>query len=457
MANIDSKEKIPPHDAEIERSALGALLSDSDGGDAAAIAGQYLHSGDFYSFANNRIFEAIQALSQKNVRPDIQTVVQELRQLGKLDEAGGPDYIASLTDIIPSGANIEYYAKTVQNYSLRRSLLRLAGEIGAKVFDESLESDDLLEDVQRKIFELCDKRQAFDYKTVGEVLNDTIVKIEKVQKEKKKYTGVPSGFDQLDWYTSGFQPSEFIVIGARPSMGKTALALTMAANIAIKNKTPAAFFTLEMSDQALVQRLISSEAMIDSNNLRTGYLSIKDMQRILVASGKIFDAPLYLVDMPSMKLLDLRTQARRLRAKQNVEIIFIDYLGLIGSDNNNIPRYEQISEISRSLKSLARELNIPIVVLSQLTREAEKEKPNLSNLRDSGSVEQDADVVMLLHRERVNAKDKKEEVNTDPDGGLPTDLIIAKQRNGPVGLVKLMLKGKYNKFSAIASEYGDKK
>jgi replicative DNA helicase len=456
MASAGPKDKIPPHDPEVEKAALGALLSDGDGGNAVTTVRQYLRSGDFYSFANNRIFEAVLSLFDKGLRPDIQTVVQELRQLGKLDEAGGPDYVASLTDVVPSSANIEYYAQTVQSYSLRRALLRVAGEIGAKVFDESLESRLILEEIQQKIFDLSDNRQALSFRIVGEVLKETIDRIDRVYKTKKQYTGVPSGFDQLDRYTSGFQPSEFIVIGARPSMGKTALALTMAANIAINAKTPTAFFTLEMSDQALVQRLISSEAMIDSNNLRTGFLTLKDMQHILDASGKIYEAPLFLVDMPSMKLLDLRAQARRLVSQEHVEIIFIDYLGLISSENNAIPRFEQISEISRSLKSLARELNIPIVVLSQLTREAEKERPNLSNLRDSGSVEQDADVVMLLHRDRAG-KDKKPEENPDPDGGLPTDLIIAKQRNGPVGLVKLMLIGKYNKFTPLAADHGVKK
>ncbi|MDR1898468.1 MAG: replicative DNA helicase [Treponema sp.] len=441
MAAADPKNRMPPHNDEAERALLSGLLVDSD---AVGEVLQYLRPRDFYSNANGRIYEAILSLDGRGLKPDLMATSQELKQSGRLEEAGGTAYVASLTTVVSSSANIEFYAKTVQGYSLRRALLRVAGEINAKAFDESMESRLILEEIQQRIFELGENRQAASAKSIGEILPRAVEVIDRVYNSKNEYTGIPSGFDELDKLTTGFQNSEFIVIGARPSIGKTALALSMAANISIRSHIPAGFFTLEMSEMALTHRLISSEAMIESNALRTGFIKTSDFHRILDAAGNMYGAPLYIIDMPNMKLLDLRSQARKLRAQQKVEIIFVDYLGLISSENNLIPRYEQISEISRSLKSLARELNIPIVVLCQLTREAEKEHPNLANLRDSGSIEQDADMVMFLHRERVKKKD--DEKPQKEGEGLHTDLIIAKQRNGPVGTVKLAMLSKFAKF-----------
>jgi len=446
-------DKTPPHDDELERAAIGSLLQDADA--VAAVIQQRLSAGDFYTRANQRIYEAILSLDSKGLRADIQTVVQELKQLGKLDEAGGAAYVSSLTTVIPSSANIDYYADSVRSYSLRRSLLRVASEVAAKVYDESKDSRELLEEIQQRIFELSDDRKAFSFRRIGEVLQETIDRIEKVMKSKNPITGVSTGFKMLDQLTSGFQPSDFIVIGARPSVGKTALALNMAAEIAFRNKLPIAFFSLEMSDIALTHRLISSEAKVEGNNLRSGFLSTSDYSNIVSVMGNMYEAPFYIIDMPNMKLLDLRAQARKLRAQQEVQAIFIDYLGLIGHENGSIPRYEQISEISRSLKSLARELCIPVVVLCQLNREAQWEVPNLANLRDSGSIEQDADLVLFLHREsgKKNKKNEEEE-KPQPVDTIPTDLIIAKQRNGPVGTVKLMLKTRYARFMPVTSESG---
>jgi replicative DNA helicase len=446
------RDKTPPHDDELERAALGSLLQDAEA--VSAVIQQHLRPLDFYSRANQRIYEAVLSLDGKGLRADIQTVVQELKQLGKLDEAGGAAYVASLTSVIPSSANIDYYAQSVQNYSLRRSLLRVASSIGVSVYDESKDSREVLEEVQQNIFELSDNRQAFTSRKISEVLLKTIDIIDSVYKSKKQITGVPTGFEKLDQLTSGFQPEEFIIIGARPSVGKTALALNMASHIAFHDKIPAAFFSLEMSDIALTQRLISSEAMVQANNLRSGFLSASDFNKIKRAAGIMYEAPFYIVDMPNMKLLDLRAQARKLRSQQHIEIIFVDYLGLIGHENSMLPRYEQISEISRSLKSLARELKIPVVVLCQLNRDAQWEVPTLANLRDSGSIEQDADLVLFLHREQAkkNKKDKDEEENPANADQINTDLIVAKQRNGPVGTVKLALHSKFAKFSPISGK-----
>jgi replicative DNA helicase len=440
------RDRTPPHDDELERAALGSMLFDAPATDAAIQ--NHLQAGDFYSRAHQRIFEAILSLDSKGLRSDIQTVIQELKQNGKLDEAGGAAYVSSLTSVIPSSANIEYYVQSILDHSLRRALLRVAGEIGVASYDETRESPEILEEVEQSIFELRDNRQAFSYSKINEVLLKTIEKIDEAYKTKKTITGIPTGFEKLDEMTAGFQESDFVIIGARPSIGKTALALNMAAHIAFKHHKPTAFFSLEMSDVALTQRLISSEARVDGKNLRSGYLSSDDFRRIINVSGKINDTPFYIVDMPNMKLLDLRSQARKLRAQEKVEIIFVDYLGLIGHENNSLPRHEQISEISRSLKSLARELKIPVVVLCQLNREMERtgqgQPPTLANLRDSGSIEQDADLVLFLHKRFKPKKDGEDEPSSLE--GYPTELIIAKQRNGPVGVIDLVLQSRYALF-----------
>jgi len=448
-------DRTPPHDDELERAALGSMLFDAEATYAAIQ--NHLRAGDFYSRAHQRIYEAILGLDEKGVRADIQTVIQELKRCEKLDEAGGAAYVSGLTSVIPSSANIEYYLESILDHSLRRALLRVASGMGMKAYDVSRGSPEILEEVEQNIFELRDNRQAFSYNNIAEVLERTIDKIEDARKNKKALTGIPSGFDRLDEMTSGFQPSDFIIIGARPSIGKTALALNMAAHIAFRHSIPTAFFSLEMSDIALVQRLISSEARVDGKSLRSGTLSSENFRDILNVSGKMNEAPFYIVDMPNMKLLDLRSQARKLRAQEKVEIIFIDYLGLIGHENNSLPRHEQISEISRSLKSLARELKIPVVVLCQLNREMERigqgQSPTLANLRDSGSIEQDADLVLFLHK-RPPAKSKKGEPEEpkNPGEGYPTELIIAKQRNGPIGIIELVLQSKYALFAPLEKQ-----
>ena len=446
------RDKTPPHDDELEQAALGSLLSDNEA--VSSAIQHHLTPDDFYSRANNRIYDAIMALDTRGLRPDIQTVVQELKQMGKLDEAGGASYVSSLTTVIPSSANIDYYAQMVKNYSLKRSLLGVASRIGVNAYDESKEANELLEEVQQNIFELSDSRQVFTSRKIGDVLKDAIDIIENVMKSKNPITGISTGFDKLDQMTSGFQRDEFIIIGARPSVGKTALALNMASNIAFHQKKPTAFFSLEMSEIALVHRLISSEAMVHAQNLRSGFLSSGDFKKIVDSMGIIFEAPFYIVDIPNMNLLNLRSQARKLRSQQQVEIIFIDYLGLIGHEIKGLPRFEQISEISRSLKSLARELHIPIVVLCQLNRDAQWETPTLANLRDSGSIEQDADLVLFLNipQPKKNKNNKEDEKPAGPVDNIPTDLIVAKQRNGPTGVVKLELVAKYAKFAPLAKD-----
>ncbi len=439
MSLSSLKDKVPPHNLEAEQATLGALLLDAE---AVGTVIRYLRPDNFYSLQNQKIFQAIIGLFNKGQRTDLITLSEELRQSGLLDAAGGPAYVAALTDTVPTSANVEYYAKIVLEHSVRRSLLTISHKIIASAHDESTESRAVLEDAQKSIFELTDANQSATFKTPKEIIPRAIEAIERLYHTRDSFTGVPSGLIELDQMTSGFQKSELIIIGARPSVGKTALAMTMAAHTAVKEKIPTAFFSLEMSDMQLMQRLISQESRIPSEKIRTGLLKMSDFQSIQDAAGYIYDSPLYIVDMPNMKLLDLRAMARRLRAQFEVQIIFIDYLTLITSENSLIPRHEQIAEISRSLKSLARELDIPVVALSQVRRDAEGKKPTLADLRESGSIEQDADVVMFLHRERVsNVKE-----GADHEQAIDTELIVAKQRNGPIGDIEILFLPRYTKF-----------
>ena len=298
------RPKVPPHNGEAELASLGAMLLDED---AITTVIQYLRPDDFYSNANRRVYGAILNLFNRGLKADIITVTEELRKAGELDISGGPSYVASLTNVVPSSANVDYYARIVHDCSLRRSLIRVAGEINAKSFDESLESRILLEETQQKIFDLSTDRNTLSFKSARDIIPRAIETIEKLYHNKDAYTGVPTGFDDLDSMTSGFQPAELVIIGARPSVGKTALALTMAANMSLRERDggrriPTAFFTLEMSDMALMQRLISSEANIESNKIRSGLLKPGDFHSLMEAAGRIYEAPLYIVDLPNMRL-----------------------------------------------------------------------------------------------------------------------------------------------------------
>jgi replicative DNA helicase len=440
--------RIPPHNDDAERAVIGAMLIDES---AVLTARQYLTGEDFYSPAHKRIYDAILDLVNGGHKADLLTIKGELEKSGKLDEAGGIDYIASLTHVVPSSANVDYYAQDVRGCSLRRGLIQAAGIAGSRAYDETADPKNLLEEIQQKLFTLSDTRRVFSYKKAGETIGVTFKYLEKVYNSKAMYTGIPSGFDDLDRITSGFQPAELIVIGARPGMGKTAIALTMASYISLRKHIPAAFFSLEMSDQSLMLRLISAEAQIDSHKLRTGFFESSEYPKIFDAADLINRAPLYVVDMPHMTNLDITAMARMLKTQEKVEIIFIDYIGLIASDNHYIPRHEQIAETSRSLKGLARDLDIPVVALSQLRREAEKEKPSLADIRDSGAIEQDADIVLFINRDRELDKTMEEQAQ---ERGQKVQLVVAKNRNGPVGSIDLTFLKHFTKFAPFAKDGG---
>ncbi len=432
MSTGNLRDAIPSHNEEAEIATLGAVLIDAE---ALPSIIPLLRPEDFYRGAHQRIYEAVLALFDRGQSIDLITLSDELRARGTLELCGGGAYVSRLTSAVPTSANVEYYARIVQAGSIRRTLARVSQEIISRAHDESSEISVILEDAERRIFEISDRNQTGTYSPAKEIVKQTFDAIERHYHSKTEYTGIPCGFKDLDQLTMGFQSSEFIVIGARPSVGKTAFALTIAANMAIRQKIPVGFFSLEMSAMAIMQRLLSMEARLDSQRMRTGMLSPADFSRITEACGRLYEAPLYISDSPDLKLLDLRAQARRMKSKQDVKIIFVDYITLIGSENRDLPRHEQIAEISRSLKALARELGLPVIALSQVRRETEGKRPTLADLRESGSIEQDADVVIFIHSE-----DLKAEVR---------EISVAKQRNGPVGDIQLSFLSRYTKFEPL--------
>ena len=443
MSTASLKDRIPPHNIEAEQATLGAILLDWD---AVGSVITHLRAESFYSLQHQTIFKAILSLYNKGQRGDILTLTEELRQTGKLDAAGGVAYVASLPDHVPTSSNVEYYAQLVKDDFNRRELIKISSSAISEAHDDTKPSRTTLEDTQNKLFALAESDQSQRLLSMWELVPDTFSIIEKHLHNQETYTGVPSGFSGLDKMTSGFQNSEMIIIGARPSMGKTALALSMIHHIAIQKNIPTGIFSLEMSYTQIGQRLISQIARMSGSRIRSGMMTQAEFQRLQDAAGVLYDAPLCIADTPNMKMLDLRAMARKMKQQYQVKIIFIDYIGLITSENysSNTPRHEQVSEISRSLKSRARELDIPIVALCQVSRDSEGKEPTLANLRDSGSIEQDADVVMFIHRER-KATDNNDEA-------IEAKILLAKQRNGPIGNVDLIFLPSYAKFENRAED-----
>ena len=443
MSTASLKDRIPPHNIEAEQATLGAILLDWD---AVGSVITHLRAESFYSLQHQTIFKAILSLYNKGQRGDILTLTEELRQTGKLDAAGGVAYVASLPDHVPTSSNVEYYAQLVKDDFNRRELIKISSSAISEAHDDTKPSRTTLEDTQNKLFALAESNQSQRLLSMWELVPDTFSIIEKHLHNQETYTGVPSGFSGLDKMTSGFQNSEMIIIGARPSMGKTALALSMIHHIAIQKNIPTGIFSLEMSYTQIGQRLISQIARMSGSRIRSGMMTQAEFQRQQYAGGVLYVGPLCSAVTRNMKMFDLRAMARKMKQQYQVKIIFIDYIGLITSDNysSNTPRHEQVSEISRSLKSLARELDIPIVALCQVSRDSEGKEPTLANLRDSGSIEQDADVVMFIHRER-KATDNNDEA-------IEAKILLAKQRNGPIGNVDLIFLPSYAKFENRAED-----
>jgi len=440
------KDSVPPYNEEAEMATLGALLLNFSI-DLLEEVQRFVCAEDFFKEAHQLVFKAIIRLKDRGEGVDLLTLTAELRALGSIERAGGLSYVTSLTERVPSTANVVYYAKLVQDASIRRSLLNISYQLVADAHNESLETRLVIEEAEKSIFDLNDNQSRGELKPAPEVIKKTVSTIEDRYRSKRNYTGIASGFEELDKLTCGFQNSEMIIIGSRPSIGKTAFALSMATNIAIRKKIPCGFFTLEMSAISLMLRILSAECRINSNSLRTGLLEPTDLDRIVGdAAGRIYDAPLIFQDTPNIPLLDLRSLARRMVSKHGVRIVFIDYIGLVSPENTKQERHEQISQISRSLKALARELDIPIVVLSQVGRQSEGKTPSLADLRESGALEQDADVVIFLHRKRSFEEDEDEDESSPI---IKTDLIVAKQRNGPTDVVRLAFIPRFARFENL--------
>ena len=430
-------DKIPPQNIEAEQAVLGALLLDWS---ALANVVSILRPDRFYSLQNQVIYDAMLKLYNQNITGDSVSLANQLTRDGNLEKAGGTSYIAALTDTVPSAANIESYAEIVLDRAARRDLIKATTEIRATSYDLQTEAQNLLDQAEQKIFALSERNET---STIYDAKAMMVKEIELIQarcNSKNQFTGIPSGFAKLDTYTSGFQDSELIIIGARPSLGKPALALSMIQNIACEKRIPCGFFSLEMPYESIGMRLLAQEARVPMQKIRSGMLRVEAIKKVQDAAGRWFEAPLYVVDTPNMRLLELRAMARRMVTNQNVKIIFIDYIGLITTEDNKKEQWEQVSEISKSLKALARELQIPIVALCQVARSAEGEEPNLAQLRGSGSIEQDADVVMFLHRDRL-----KNEVEAQEG-----KIILAKQRNGATGDIPIMFIPAYSKFETKA-------
>ena len=434
-----------PHNLEAEKSVLGAVLIDNERFNHAA---ELIDAKDFFRDAHRRIFEKMIVLSERGDAIDFITLKEELGRSGDLDEVGGPAYIASLTDGVPRSANVEYYARIVKEKSTLRNLIHSANKILSEAYEAEQEPDLLLDEAERAIFAIAEDRIRAGFVPLRDLVQSSFTTIEKLQQTKGAVTGVPSGFADLDEITTGFQPGDLVVVAARPSMGKTSLVLNMTQYVGTSTDMTVGFFSLEMSKEQLFMRMLTSEARIDAHRFRTGHLSEKDYGKLSHALGTLAEARVFIDDSASIGVLEMRAKARRLKAEHGLNLLVIDYLQLMQGRGRFESRQQEVSAISRSLKGLAKELNIPIIALSQLSRAPEgrtDHRPQLSDLRESGAIEQDADLVFFIYRPEVY---DKEEARPE-DQGI-AEIIIGKQRNGPIGTVKLSFLNQYTRFESLA-------
>ena len=442
------EQRIPPQNVEAEQAVLGAMMLEHN---AVVAAMEKLRPGDFYREVHRTIFEAMEHLHHDNKEVDVITLPEELRRMKKLDDVGGLEYILSLPNLVATAANIEYHANIVAEKALARNIITTCTELTSEAYDGEKEPEDLLDDAERRILQISESKRRGDFAPVGVVVEETLDKITKLYENKAGITGLPTGFRDLDRLTSGLQPSDLILVAARPSMGKTAFTLNIAQNVGVKQHKTVAFFSLEMSQEQLVQRLLCQNAHIDSQKLRTGQLNSDDeWTKLTDACDKLYQAPIYIDDTPGISVTEMRSKARRLKAEHGLDLIIVDYLQLMQGRNSE-SRQQEISEISRSLKALARELKVPLIALSQLSRSVESrqdKRPMLSDLRESGALEQDADIVSFLYREDYYDKETENQ--------HITEIILAKHRNGPVGSVKLYFKGEYTLFLNLDTTHEDR-
>ena len=442
---VATAERSLPHNLEAERSVLGAILVHND---AFNLAAQIIDSRDFYRDAHRRIFDRMVALSERHDAIDFVTLKEELARAGELDEVGGPAYVAALADGVPRATNVEYYARIVKEKSTLRNLIDAANRILSNAYEAEQESDLILDEAESAIFAVADDRLKAGFVAMRDLVKDSFPKIEQLFEQKRLITGVPTGFLDVDEMTRGLQAGDLVIIAARPSMGKTSLVLNIAQHVASLGDRVVGFFSLEMSKESLFLRLLTSEAQIDGHRLMSGAIGGNDYHRISHALEKLNAMKLYIDDTANIGVLEMRAKSRRLQAEHGLHLLVIDYIQLMSARGRFENRTLELASISRSLKGLAKELNVPIVVLSQLSRAPESRsdhRPQLSDLRESGALEQDADVVVLIYRDDVYNRDPN-----SADAGT-AELILAKQRNGPTGVVRLAFLREQTRFANLAA------
>lgn len=434
--------RIPPHDIEAEQAIIGSMLTDKD---AVIAAIEILREQDFYREDNRIIYSAILNLYNRSEPIDIITLKAELKSMGKLEAVGGLEYIVQLPDRVPTTSNVEQYIKIVEEKSMLRALIKTADELITLGYDPTQEVEQVIDTAEKKIFEVMQKKNQKGYSSMKDILIDTFTQLEQLYNQKEMITGVPTGFADLDYRTSGLHNSDLILVAARPAMGKSAFALNIATHAAVRGKVPVAIFSLEMSKEQMANRILCSEAMVDSAKVRTGKIDNEEWGKLAAASGELSEAGIYIDDTPGISVMEIRAKCRKMKLEKNIGLVVIDYLQLVqGSNRKGGSREQEIAEISRSLKILAKEINVPVIALSQLSRAPEQRvdhRPMLSDLRESGSIEQDADIVMFLYRDDY--------YNEDTDKKNIAEVIIAKHRSGATGTVELLWLGNYTKFANI--------
>ena len=408
---------------------------------------EILKPEDFYKEAHGVIYSAMLDLFERNEPHDLVTIHNYLKSKGLLEKAGGVSYLAELTDTLPLGPNIAHYAKIVRDKAILRRLIEKSAEVLNRCFEEAGDVDEILETAETGIFEVTQTKIQQDFSPISSVINASIKKIEQLYNKKELITGIPTGFIELDKMTAGFQPSDLIIIAGRPSMGKTSLALNIAQHVAVRHGIPVAIFSLEMASEQLALRMLSSEARVDAHKLRTGFLPDNDWPKLVAAADTLSSAPIFIDETPAITVTEMRAKARRLKMEKGLELVLVDYLQLMRSRSNAERREQEISEISRSLKAMAKELQVPVVALSQLNRNVEarpNKRPQMADLRESGAIEQDADLIAFIYRDEVYNRSED-----NPNKGI-AEIIVAKQRNGPTGTVKLAFVSRYSSFEPLS-------
>ncbi|MEO8483685.1 MAG: replicative DNA helicase [Acidobacteriota bacterium] len=436
-----------PHNLEAEKCVLGAILINNHAFNQAT---EVIDSGDFFRDAHRRLFDKMIGLSERSQPIDLVTLKDELVRSGELDEVGGPAYISALTDGVPRSANVEHYARIVKEKSTLRRLIQSATEVLGRAYDAEEDADSLLDEAERSIFQIAEHRMRSGFVRVGEMVDSGYQMIEKLQQQRGLVTGVPTGFVDLDEMTSGFQKSDLIIIAARPGMGKTSFVMNMALNSAIEAGKSVGVFSLEMSKEQLFMRMLTSEARVDAHRFRGGFFGEQDYARLVEAFARLHDAKVFIDDTPGIGILEMRAKSRRLKMEHGLDMLIVDYLQLMQGRGKFESRQQELSSISRAMKILAKELEIPILALSQLSRAPETRsdhRPQLSDLRESGALEQDADIVLFIFREDMY----QVEGERNPDTEGMAEIIIGKQRNGPTGSVKLAFLKQYTRFENLAA------